>query len=70
MKHDWPKKVLTFRHGGRKVRIHTTKGRTPDKATTPVYVESFNMLEGLTEEEADTFLQENSTLVPLYEIDV
>jgi hypothetical protein len=28
------------------------------------------MLEGLTEEEIDTFLQENPTLVPLYEIDV
>jgi hypothetical protein len=28
------------------------------------------MLEGLTEEEADTFLQENPTLVPLYEMDV
>jgi hypothetical protein len=28
------------------------------------------MLEGLTEEEADTFLQENPTQVPLYEIDV
>jgi hypothetical protein len=28
------------------------------------------MLEGLTKEEADTFLQENPTLVPLYEIDV
>jgi hypothetical protein len=28
------------------------------------------MLEGLTEEEANTFLQENPTLVPLYEIDV
>jgi hypothetical protein len=27
------------------------------------------MLEALTEEEADTFLQENPTLVPLYEID-
>jgi hypothetical protein len=28
------------------------------------------MLEGLTEEEVDTFLQENPTLVPLYEIDL
>jgi hypothetical protein len=28
------------------------------------------MLEGLTEEEADTFLQGNPTLVPPYEIDV
>jgi hypothetical protein len=74
MKHDWPKNVLTFWRAGRKVRIHTTKGRTPDKApdkaSAPVYAESVNMLEGLTEEEADTFLQENLTLVPLYEIDV
>jgi hypothetical protein len=69
MKHDWPKNVLTFRWGGRKIRIHTTKGRAPDKAT-PVYAESVNILEGLMEEEADTFLQENPTLVPLYEIDV
>jgi hypothetical protein len=50
--------------------MHTTNGRTPNKASAPVYVESVNMLEGLTEEEADTFLQENPTLVPLYEIDV
>jgi hypothetical protein len=70
MKHDWPKNVLTFRRGGRKIRIRTTKGRTPDKAIAPVYAESVNMLEGLTEEKADTFLQENPTLVPLYEIDI
>jgi hypothetical protein len=70
MKHDWPRNVLTFRRGGKKIRIHTTNGRIPDKATTPVYAEGVNMLEGLTEEEADTFLQENPTLVPLYEIDV
>jgi DNA-binding LytR/AlgR family response regulator len=54
--HDWPKNVLTFRQEGRKIRIHTTKGRTLDTATALVYVESINMLEGLTEEEADTFL--------------
>jgi hypothetical protein len=71
MKHDWPRNyVLTFRRGGKKIRIPTTKGRIPDKATNPVYVEGVNMLEGLTEEDADTFLQENPTLVALYEIDV
>jgi hypothetical protein len=70
MKHDWPRNVITFRRGGKKIWIHTIKGRIPDKATAPVYAEGVNMLEGLTEEEADTFLQENPTLVPLYEIDV
>jgi hypothetical protein len=39
-------------------------------ATILVYTESINMLEGLTEEEADTVLHENPTLVPLYKIDV
>jgi hypothetical protein len=62
--------MLTFRRGGKKIRIHTTKGRIPDKATAPVYAEGVNMLEGLTKEEADTFLQEIPTLMPLYEIDV
>jgi hypothetical protein len=56
MMHDWPKNVLTFRRGGKKIQIHTTKGRIPDKATAPVYAENVNMLEGLTAEEADTFL--------------
>jgi hypothetical protein len=69
MKHDWPKNMLTFR-GGKKIRLHTTKGRAPEKPMAPVYVESVNMLEGLTEEEADVFLQENPTLVSLYEIDM
>jgi hypothetical protein len=70
MKHDWPKNVLRFRRGGRRIRIHTTKGCKPVKATALVYAESVNMLEGLMEEEADTFLQENLTLVPLYEINI
>jgi hypothetical protein len=65
MKHNWLRNVLTFQRGGKKIRIHTTKGRIPDKATAPVYAEGINMLEGLTEEEADTFLQENPTLMPL-----
>jgi hypothetical protein len=55
MKHDWPKNVLTFRQGGRKIKIHMTKGRTLDEAIAPIYTESVNMLEGLTEEEAETF---------------
>jgi hypothetical protein len=62
--------VLTFWHGGKKIRIHTTKGHAPDKAIAPIYAKIVNMLEGLTEEEADFFLQKNWTLVSLYEIDV
>jgi hypothetical protein len=63
-------KLLTFRRGGKKVRIHTTKGRAPDKAIAPVYAKSVNMPEGFMEEEADIFFQENLSLVFLDEIDV
>jgi hypothetical protein len=70
IKHDWPKNVLTFQRGGKKIRLHTTKGRAPEKAMAPVYAKSVNILEGLTEEKADVFLQENPTLVSLYEIDM
>jgi hypothetical protein len=48
----------------KKIQIHTTK------AIALVYGEILNMLEGLMEEEADIFLQENPTLVSLFEIDV
>jgi hypothetical protein len=70
MKHDWQKNVLIFQCGGRKVRIHTMMDRTPAKALAPLYAESVNMLEGLTEEEATSYFSENPTIVPLYEIDI
>jgi hypothetical protein len=70
MKHDWPKNVLIFRRAGKKIQIHMTKGHAPDKAIVPVYTERVKMLEGLTKEEVDTFLHQNPTLVPLYEINV
>jgi hypothetical protein len=65
-----PKNVRTFRQGGKKIRLHTTKARASGKAMAPVYAASVNMLEGLTEEEANVFVQENLTLVSLSEIDV
>jgi hypothetical protein len=70
MKHNWPKNVLTFRRGGKKIRLHTSKGRAPEKAMAPIYAESVNMLEGLMEEKSVVFLQENPTQVSLYNINV
>lgn len=59
--------MRTFQRGRQKVHIHTTMGRAPDKALAP---ESMNVLKGLTEEEAEIYLQENLTLVSLYETHV
>ena len=38
--------------------------------TSPLYVKGVHMLDGLTDEEMDHFLEEHPTIVPLFETDV
>ena len=37
---------------------------------TPLYVEEVHMLQGLDDEELETYLEENPQIVPFFEIDV
>ena len=37
---------------------------------TPLYAEEIHMLEGINDEELETYLEENPRIVPLFEIDV
>ena len=37
---------------------------------SPLYAEGVHMLDDLTDEEMDHFLEEHPTIVPLFEIDV
>ena len=43
---------------------------TIPKDISPLYVEEIHMLEGLEDEELERYLDENSRIVPLFEIDV
>ena len=58
IKQHWQRKMISFRHG------KTTQD------TTPLYAEGVHMFDGLADEEVDHFLEEHSTIVPLFEIDV
>mgnify|MGYP000279400083 CR=1 FL=1 len=46
------------------------QAKTPSSPLMPIYTESINMLEGLTEEEAEEFLTDHSNIVPLYAINM
>ena len=43
---------------------------TPTSPLVPVCVESVNMLEGLTEEEAERYFSDHENIIPLYEVNV
>ena len=38
--------------------------------TNPLYAEGVHMLDGLTDEEMDNYLEEHPMIIPLFEIDV
>ena len=62
--------MITFRQGKTKVRVPTQPRTRTDKELTMLYAKSVNMLEGLTNEEVDQYLEENPKIVSLFEIDV
>ena len=62
--------MITFRRGKTKVWVPTHPQTGTGKKLMPLYAESVNMLEGLTDEEVDQYLEKNPKIVPLFEIDV
>ena len=62
--------MISFRHGKTKVRIITEERLPMPHNTTPLYAEGVHMLDGLSEEKMDHFLEEHPTIIPLFEIDV
>ena len=65
IKQNWQKNVITFRSGKMKVRVPTQPRAGTSKELTPLYAESINMLDGLTNDE-----DEHWKIVLLFEVDV
>ena len=61
---------MTFRTGGKKIKVKTTQAKAPPSPLLPMYVESINMLEVQQEEEAVQYFVDHTHIVPLYEINV
>ena len=62
--------MISFHRGKTKVRIITEERLPTPHNTTPLYAEGVHMLDGLTDEEVDDFLEDHPTIIPLFEIDV
>ena len=62
--------MISFRHDKTKVRITIEAGNPTPIDNNPLYAEGVHMLDGLTDEEMNSFLEEHPTILPLFEIDV
>ena len=70
IKQNWQRSTMTFRRGGKKIKIRTTQSKAPASPLVPVCAEGVHMLEGLTEEEADRYFSEHDHIIPLYEVNI
>ena len=69
IKQHWQRNIISFRRGNTKAWIITEECLSTPQNTTPLYAEGVHMLDRLTEEEVDHFLEEHPTIIPLFEID-
>ena len=61
---------MTFRKGGKKIKVRTTQSKAPASPLVPVCAECVYMLEGLTEEEAERYFSNHDNIIPLFEVNV
>ena len=70
IKQHWKKNMSSFQRGKTKVCV-TTEARNPTPIdNNPLYAEGVHMLDGLTDNEMNSFLNEHPTIMPLFKIDV
>ena len=52
------------------MRVPTQLRVGTSKELTTLYVESINMLDGQSDDEADRYLEEHPKIIPLFEVDM
>ena len=62
--------MFSFRWGKTKLRIITEARSSTPIDNSPVYAEGVHMLDGLTDEEMNSFLEAHPAIVPLFEVDL
>ena len=67
VKHDWNRDKISLNKGKKKVYIEFGQNKTTRIARlTPLHAKTYNMAEGLEEDEEEYLLQQNPNLVPLF----
>ena len=59
IKQNWQKNLITFQKGKTTIRVPTQEKVITKQELVPLYVESFNMIEGLDDKELNQYLDEN-----------
>lgn len=67
VKHDWNRDRISLRKGNKKTYIEFGQNKTTRlPQCTPLHAETYNMAEGLEEDEEEYLLQQNPNLTPLF----
>ena len=67
VKHDWNRDRISLKKGKKKVYLEFGQNKTTKiDRLTPLHAETYNMAEGLEEDEEEYLLQQNLNLVPLF----
>ena len=67
VKHDWNRDRISLKKGKKKVYIEFGQNKTTRiDRLTPLHAETYNMAEGLEEDEEEYLLRQNPNLVPLF----
>ena len=61
---------MFLRRGGKNIKVRTIHTKAPASPLLLLCAESVNMLEGLTEDEAERYFTDHADVIPLYEIKV
>ena len=70
VKQLWGADTIVIKHGKKKVRMQMMARKTIPPGLRALYAEGINMGEAIGEDEEEEFLQRNSTVVPIFEVDV
>ena len=63
IKQNWQKNVIPLKWGKSKVQVPTQERADTSKQLAALYLESINMLDGLTNDEIDQYLDEHPRIV-------
>ena len=70
VKQDWGAELITIRQGKKKVKIQMVPTEVLPRNARALYAQGINMVEELADDEEDEFLKVNSSVIPVFEINV
>ena len=70
LKQDWETDEVVLKQGKKSIKIKMGSSVKLDKSAKPLYAQSIQLADEITDDEEDLFLQSNPTVVPIFEVQI